>query len=124
VDSESGVEADHPSWTVRRDWGVTEHSGKDVREAKMRRTRAGEARSQMLREFSCASKIKTGTVTTGRTSAERPQGAAGAVAGCWCRAASASTNSRRAAGLVMYTLAGNYESSQVHVRDLLERLAH
>jgi hypothetical protein len=25
---------------------------------------------------------------------------------------------------VMYTLTGNYKSDQVHVRDLLERLAH
>jgi hypothetical protein len=28
------------------------------------------------------------------------------------------------ANLVMYTLTGNYKSGQVHVRDLLERLAH
>ena len=26
--------------------------------------------------------------------------------------------------LVMYTLTGNYKADQVHVRDLLERLAH
>ena len=44
----------------------------------------------------------------------------------WCRAASDSTNSRLRGGvnLVMYTLTGNYKSDQVHVRDLLERLAH
>jgi hypothetical protein len=40
------------------------------------------------------------------------------------REASARANSRRAEGLVMDTLTGNYKFDQVHVRDLLERLAH
>ncbi|MGA7384095.1 MAG: DUF4159 domain-containing protein, partial [Methylocella sp.] len=31
---------------------------------------------------------------------------------------------RGGVNLVMYTLTGNYKSDQVHVRDLLERLAH
>ena len=31
---------------------------------------------------------------------------------------------RGCVNLVMYTLTGNYKSDQVHVRDLLERLAH
>jgi hypothetical protein len=31
---------------------------------------------------------------------------------------------RGGTNLVMYTLTGNYKSDQVHVRDLLERLAH
>ena len=35
-------------------------------------------------------------------------------------------NSRLRSGinLVIYTLTGNYKADQVHVRDLLERLAH
>ena len=37
--------------------------------------------------------------------------------------AKASPRSRRAAGLVMYTLTGNYKSDQVHAREHLERLA-
>ena len=40
------------------------------------------------------------------------------------RDASANTISRRAAALVIYTLTGNCKSDQVHLRDLLERLAH
>jgi hypothetical protein len=31
---------------------------------------------------------------------------------------------RGGVNLVMYTLTGNYKADQVHVRDLLERLAH
>jgi hypothetical protein len=36
----------------------------------------------------------------------------------WCRAASAGTKSRHAAGLVMDRLTSNYESDQVQVRDI------
>ncbi len=31
---------------------------------------------------------------------------------------------RGGVNLVMYTLTGNYKTDQVHIRDLLERLAH
>ena len=41
-----------------------------------------------------------------------------------CREASASTSWRSAAALVMDKLTGSYKSDRIHVRDLLERLAH
>ena len=73
VDCESGIEAGHPGLTVHRDWGITEHSAEDVREAKIRRTRVGVAQTHMPGEFSGAAKKQPGAVTIGQTSPKKRQ---------------------------------------------------